>query len=88
MLIFVVSMGAEAAKVQKLIKFKLYYIITDYIDLNTAMKINAKTESEMATFKLINIALFGKNCENPLEHREAKILTDEHIIPKICIQNQ
>ena len=46
------------------------------------MRANAKTEPERDTFKLVNIALFGKNCESPLMHIEAKILTDEYEIPE------
>ena len=33
-------------------------------------------------FKLMNNALFGKTCENFLEHIEAKTLTDEREILK------
>ena len=82
MLIFVVNMGADVTKVHQLIKLKQDYIIRDYIDLNTEMRANAKTEPERDTFQQMNNALFGKTCENPLKHIEAKILADDYEILK------
>ena len=53
MLKFVVNMGAEFTKLSIKIKFKQNYFIRDYIDFNTEMRANAKTESERDTFKLM-----------------------------------
>ena len=63
MLKFVANMGAEFTKVSVKIKFNLNYFIRDYIDLNSEMKANAKTEPERDTFKpikLMNNPLLGK----------------------------
>ena len=73
-------MGAEFYKVSIKIKFKQSYFIRDYIDLNSEMKANAKTEPERNTFTLMKNPLFGKTCANPLKHMEAMILTDEYEI--------
>ena len=82
MLKFVVKMGIKVTKVYRIIKFKQDYIISDYIELNTKMRVEAKTETVKDIFKLTNNSLFGKNCENPLKYLEAKILTDDYKILK------
>ena len=82
MLKFVVKMGIKVTKVHRIIKFKQYYIIRDYIELNTKMRAKAKTEPENDIFKLMNNSLFGKSCENPLKYLEAKILTNNYEILK------
>ena len=57
----VFNMGAEVTKVHRIFKFKQDYIIRDYIELNTEMRADAKTEPERDTFKLMRNALFGNN---------------------------
>ena len=79
---FVVKMGIKVTKVHRIIKFKQDYIIRDYIELNTKMRAEAKTEPEKDIFKLMNNSLFGKSCENPLKYLEAKILTEDYEILK------
>ena len=82
MLKFVVKMGIKDTKVHRLSKFKQDYIISDYIELNTKTRAEAKTEDEKGIFKLMNYSLFGKSCQNPLKYIEAKILTDDYEILK------
>ena len=79
---FVVKMGIKVTKVHRIIKLKQDYIIRDYIELNTKMRAEAKTEPEKDIFKLMNNSLFGKSCENPLKYLEAKILTNDYEILK------
>ena len=82
MLNFVVKIDTKVTKVHRIIKFKQDYIIRDYIELNTKMRAEAKTEPEKDIFKLMNNSLFGKSCENPLKYLEAKILTNDYEILK------
>ena len=82
MLMFVVKMGIKVSKVHRIIKFEQDYIIRDYIELNTKMRAEAKTEPEKDIFKLMNNSLFGKSCENPLKYLEAKILINDFEILK------
>ena len=85
MLKFFVRMGIKVTKVHRIIKFKQDYINRDYIELNTKMRAEAKTEPEKDILKLMNNTLFGKSCENPLKYLEAKILTNDYEIPKaVC----
>ena len=67
MLKLVVKMGIKVTKIHRLIKFKQDNINKDYIEHITNMRAEAKTEAEKDLFKLMNIFLFGKNCENPLK---------------------
>ena len=87
MLKFVVKMGIKVTKVHRIIKYKQDYIIRHYIELNTKMGAEAKTEPEKDIFKLMNNSLFGKSCENPLKYLEAKILTNDYEILK-AVSNQ
>ena len=82
MLKFVVKMDIKVTKIHRIIKFKQDYIIKDYIELNTKMRAEAKTEPEKDIFKLMNNSLFGKSCENALKYLEAKILTNDYEILK------
>ena len=69
-------------KVTRIIKFKQDYFIREYIELNTKMRAEPKSEAEKDIFKLMKNSLFGKICENPLKYLEAKILTDDYEILK------
>ena len=82
MLKLVFTMGAEVTRVHRVNKFEYDYNIRDYLDLNTEMRANAKTETKEDTFELMNNALFGKSYENPLKHLEVQILTDEYAMLK------
>ena len=82
MLKFVAKMGIKITKVRRKIKFKEDYIIREYIELNTKMRAEVKTDAENDIFKLKNNSLFGKNCENPIKQLEAMILTNDHEILK------
>ena len=76
------QVGIKVTKVHRIIKLRQDYRIRDYIELNTKMRAEAKTEPEKDVFKLMNNSLFGKSCENPLRYLEAKILTDYYEILK------
>ena len=82
MLKFFVKMGMKATKIQRIIKLKQDYIIRVYIELNTIIRAEAKTEVQKDVFKLMNNSLSVKSCENPLKYLEAKILTDDYEILK------
>ena len=82
MLMFVVKMGIKVSKVHRIIRFKQDDIIRDYIEPNTKMGAEAKTEAEKHIFKLMNNFLFRKSCEKRLKYLKAKILTDDFEILK------
>ena len=80
MLKFVVKMDIKVTKDHRIFIFKKDYIINDYIDFNTKMRAEAKTEAEKDIFKLMKNSLFVRGCETPLKYLEAKILTDDYQI--------
>ena len=79
---FAFKMGIKVTKIHSIIEFKQDYIIEDYIELNTKMRTEDKTEAEKDRFKLMNSSLFGKSFANQIKYLEAKILTDAHKLLK------
>ena len=85
MLKFVVKMGIKATKVHRIIKFKQDYIIRDYIELNTKMRAEAKTESCLVC---------GNKCKNQIglqthmnkNMRESVISTDSSFAKNYTIK--
>ena len=48
--------------------------VKSYVDLNTELRKNAKTEFEKSFFKLCVNCIFGKSLQNNREHRSSKLI--------------
>ena len=68
--------GLKLKKIWRGIKFTQKAWMKDYIEFNTIMRQQAKTNFEKDFFKLMNNAVFGKTMENVRKYREVKILSE------------
>ena len=60
-----------------MIKFNQNAWLKLYIDMNTDLKTNAKSDFEKGLFKMINNAVFVKTMKNERKNRDIKCVTTE-----------
>ena len=73
---YYLKLGLKVTKVHKILTFDEKPFLKEYIDLNTDLRKQSKSDLEKDLFKLMNNAIFGKSMENVLNRSNIKLVNN------------
>ena len=82
-LMFYTDMGMKVTKVHSIISFREEAWLEPYIDYNTKLRTESKTDFEKNIWKLMNNAFYGKTCENIRNRVDVKFVSSKDQATKL-----
>jgi hypothetical protein len=80
--------GMKLLRVRRVVAFRQKPWLKPYVELNTKMRQQAKTDFEKDFFKLMVNAFFGKSMENMRKRRKVDLVSDSVKLKKLLAKQQ
>lgn len=74
LLIQCLNLGMKLTRIHRILKFKQSHWLKEYVDLNTSMRVKAKTTFERDLYKNMVNVIYGKSIQDIRKHRNIKLV--------------